>query len=321
MAFQTEHVLLNFMERIQREMSENYKTIRMISGADPGTAGGQGEENWAELLRGWLPDKYTVETGGRIIGHDGHTSPQVDVIVLKDTYPKKWLGQKLYLAAGVAAAFECKSTLRANHVMQAVKGCISTKSLFPTRLGTPYKELHSPILYGLLAHSHNWKRPKSAPNDNLTRLLQKSDANHVQHPRQALDLVCVADLATWTSSIAKFPGPKQGQGSCADSADDHYNDGAVFSYYVQNAGITISPSDPFTPIGAFIAHLSRKLAWEDPGLRDFADYYRMVDLQGSGYGDGRKWSSSIFSHEVRSRMGAEQSQTAFGWDEWQNLFF
>ena len=114
-------------------------------------------------MRGWLPRTYEVVTRGRIIGQDGRTSPQVDVLVLKSIYPEKLLNKKLYLAAGVAAAFECKTTLTAADIEKTVKNCVKIKNLYPAREGTPYKELHAPIVYGLLAHSHSWKGEKSKP--------------------------------------------------------------------------------------------------------------------------------------------------------------
>ena len=321
MALQTTHELHNFMRRITREMSEDYEVIRKRTPEDPGTAGDQGEEHWAELLRGWIPRTFTVETKGKIIGHNGRTSPQVDVIVLKDVYPKKWLGQKLYLAAGVAAAFECKSTLRPHHITKAIQTSVAIKNLFPIRRGTPYKELHAPILYGLLAHSHDWKQPGSTPDANVTKNLRASDETYVEHPRQALDLVCVADLATWTSSIMTFMGPNQVPSGFPRLADVYGKDGSAVSYYVKNAGLTSTPDNPFTPIGAFIAHLSQKLAWENPGLRDLADYYRMVDLQGGGGGEGRHWPASIYSADVRPRVEAEPLPMGVDWDEWCGFFF
>ena len=127
-------------------MAAEYNRIQKRATEDPGTAGDQGEENWAELLRGWLPRTYEVVTKGRIISQDGRTSPQVDVLVLKDVYPKGLLNKKLYLAAGVAAAFECKTTLKAEHIERAVQTCAEIKNLYPVREGTPYKELHAPIV-------------------------------------------------------------------------------------------------------------------------------------------------------------------------------
>src|SRR5262249_28904882 len=151
------------MSQISDDIAAEYKRIRARAAEDPGTAGDQGEENWATLLRGWLPSQYQVVTKGRLISHNGTTSPQVDVIVLKPSYPPKLLDKKLYLAAGVAAAFECKITLTAAHLDKFIENSVIIKSSFPTRSGSPYRELRAPIIYGLLAHSHSWKSPGSEP--------------------------------------------------------------------------------------------------------------------------------------------------------------
>ena len=188
------HDLKDFIRQLSDEMAAEYNRIQKRVTEDPGTAGDQGEENWADLLRGWLPRTYEVVTKGRIISQDGRTSRQVDVLVLKSIYPEKLLNKKLYLAAGVAAAFECKTTLKAEHIEKTVKTCAEIKNLYPAREGTPYKELHAPIVYGLLAHSHSWKGPKSTPEDNIRRKLLESDILHTSHPRECLDLLCIADL-------------------------------------------------------------------------------------------------------------------------------
>ena len=169
------HDLHDFMAQITKDIAAEYERIRKRTSEDPGTAGDQGEENWAEILRGWLPPKYPVVTRGRIISAEGQTSGQVDVLVLKDSYPPKLLNKKLYLAAGVAAAFECKTTLRSCHIDQAVQRNISIKNLYRRRTGTPYKELHSDIVYGLLAHSHVWDGVNSHPEENIHRTLNQSD--------------------------------------------------------------------------------------------------------------------------------------------------
>ena len=49
------HDLYDFMQQISNEMAAEYDRIQKRATEDPGTAGDQGEENWAELLRGWLP--------------------------------------------------------------------------------------------------------------------------------------------------------------------------------------------------------------------------------------------------------------------------
>jgi hypothetical protein len=54
------HELEDFLEQDQAEIASEYKRIYRRSTEDPGTAGDQGEENWAELLRNWLPPNYQV---------------------------------------------------------------------------------------------------------------------------------------------------------------------------------------------------------------------------------------------------------------------
>jgi hypothetical protein len=313
------HDLFEFIRQISIEMSAEYSRIQMRATEDPGTAGDQGEENWAELLRGWLPRTYEVVTKGRVISQDGVTGPQVDVVVLKGAYPKKLLNKKLYLAAGVAAAFECKTTLKASHISEAVENCVTIKRLYANRTGSPYKELHSPIVYGLLAHSHSWKRESSTPEENIEQTLREVDERKVTHPRLQLDLLCVADLAAWTSMIFTFVGPHQVR-DWSKLAPIFGPNGSARSGYFGHVGTGERQVEQFTPIGALISYVSRRLAWEDPWLRDLADYYRMTKIEGSGKGPLRMWPSSIYSEAIRPRVeGGTLSQDAH-WDEWGYAF-
>ena len=322
MEIEKPHDLYDFMEQISNEMSSEYHRIQLRAAEDPGTAGDQGEENWAELLRGWIPPSYEVVTKGRIISEDGHTSPQVDVVVLKDIYPQRLLSKKLYLAAGVAAAFECKTTLKASHIKEATETCARIKDLYPIRSGTPYRELHSPILYGLLAHSHSWKGGNSTPENNISRKLSESDFAHVSHPRQSLDVLCVADLGTWTSAKTTFLGPRQVDYAVNPKIAQIYGkNGSAVSLHLNHTRSYERQDEHFTPIGAFIAHLIRRTAWESPGLRDLADYYRLTGLDGAGEGSGRHWPGSIYGEEIRSRVEAGQLSNGRVWDEWSVGFF
>ena len=110
------HDLTQLIQQATAEMAAEYGRIRARAQEDPGTAGDQGERNWADLLRRWLPKSYNVVTRGRIIFSNGEASGQVDVLVLSPSYPNGLLDKNLYLAAGVLAAFECKNTLRRQHI-------------------------------------------------------------------------------------------------------------------------------------------------------------------------------------------------------------
>jgi len=317
------HDLFDFMSQISREMSSEYDRIQKRATEDPGTAGDQGEENWAELLREWLPQTYQVVTKGRIISQDGKTSPQVDVIVLKSCYPKKLLNKKVYLAAGVAAVFECKVTLKAAHITEALENCVAIKSLFPPRKGTPFKDLNSPIIYGLLAHSHSWKGHKSTPVENVTNKLIEEDQKLVDHPRKMIDLICVADLGTWVSSQQVFLVPNQPINSKSTLSNFSRSLIALTSYQGHTNTFENQP-DHFKPVGAFIFHLFNKLAWENEEYRNLADYYKMTNMSGSGSGRIRKWESKIYSNETieileKYIMGIERSsllQENGDWNEW-----
>ena len=309
------HDLHEFMRQLQNRMAANYKQIQKRASEDPGTAGDQGEENWRDLLTGWLPRTYAVVTKGRIIGQDGHISPQIDVLVLKSIYPKQLIdeGQKIFLAAGVAAAFECKTTLTAADIEKNVKNCVKIKNLYPVREGTPYKELHAPIVYGLLAHSHSWKRPNSTPKENIEQKLWESDHSYVSHPRLSLDLLCVADLATWTLHKTTWH-------LFSPRCDSVYGtNGPVETAYIKRS----SWPRRSIPIGHLISSLSHRIAWEDPVLRDFVNYYWYAGIAGGGTSTYRPWPISIYSEEVRRciQEGGRLSGTRLGyWNEWQDSF-
>ena len=313
------HDLYDFMRQLSDEMAAEYDRIQKRATEDPGTAGDQGEENWAELLRGWLPSTYKVVTKGRIIGQDGRTSPQVDVLVLKSVYPEKLLNKKLYLAAGVAAAFECKTTLKAAHIEKAVKTCTEIKSLYPAREGTPYKELHTPIVYGLLAHSHSWKGPKSTPENNIERKLRGSDKLHVSHPRLGLDLLCVSDLTTWTLfKVAQ--GIRVAYALSSDVRMELMEAKArklnvALTSHIKHCPFPNEQVEHFTPIGSLISNLSKLLAWEDPALRGLADYYLDLKMPGSGDGYMRWWDDSVYSVAVRKRLETSDLYNK-DWGEW-----
>lgn len=317
MTDRTPHDLLEWMQQLQVDMALRYNQIRKRSREDPSTAGDQGESDWATLLTEWLPPTLQVVTKGRIIGPDNTVSPQVDVLVLKDIYPIGMLNRKLYLSSGVAAAFECKTTLRSHHVVEAVKTAGKIKQLSQRRDGSPYSELHAPIIYGLLAHSHNWVREKSQPEQTVTDKLLEADRQFVTHPRECLDFLCVADLGMWASWKSTFYPP-----SYFATLAGYGEHGAAVSEYVAFTGLENSEKIYFTPVGSLLAYLSRRLAWEIPSLRQLADYYYKVSLTGGGTIHQRTWTSSIYSDPVRHRVERDQMTPAgLGvWDEWSTNF-
>ncbi|MDQ6948150.1 MAG: hypothetical protein M3256_18240 [Actinomycetota bacterium] len=306
------HALRQFVQQAGEEMAAEYRRIADQAQQDPGTAGDEGEENWAQLLREWLPTSYFVTTKGRILSEQGQLSRQVDVVVLSPAYPRALLSKKTYLAGGVVAAFECKLTLRPEHVAAAVAKAADIRRILFVRGGTPYRELFSPLICGLLAHSHRWKRSEATPIANIDRGLQDADAKSVQHPREMLDLVCVADLATWWAtkiSPGRPPVPIEIPGFAGSLVSSGY------------AGPNSDIVEGNTPIGVFLTQLTRRMAWEDPSLRPIAEYWKWTGMGGGFSASGRQWRiEKVYSPRVLRGLD-EHSARPDEWNEWQSFLF
>jgi hypothetical protein len=239
--------ILHGCSRTAAEIASEYQRIRSRVKEDPGTAGDQGEENWAAVLREYLPQTYHVRTKGRIVAANGKASRQVDVLVLSPSYPLALLDTKMYVAAGVLAAFECKITLRRKHIDSAVQRAAELSLLVRSD-----QHINRHIIYGLLAHSHALPDKRTTAGRSLTTTLIAADKKHVNDPRESLDLICVADLGMWEIGRRIIPGTKD--------------------IIVENAFFRILP-EPEAPVGVFITSLLRELGTSDPALGSIASYF------------------------------------------------
>jgi hypothetical protein len=309
------HDLHTFMEQVTSEMASEYERIFAKTTEDPGTAGDEGEENWAQLLREWLPPAYHVTTKGRLIASDGTMSPQIDVLVLKPFYPPKLREKKVWLAKGVAAVFECKTTLRAEHISDSVARCHVFKQLFPHRTGTPARELRLTLIYGILAHSHSWKAPASNPSNNIDRALLQA-MEQTSHPADLVDLVCCADVGCWSGMALTRYDASWNPDASAQLAADFGGAWGPTTTMIRSALGDENQHDSFRPIGGMLAYLTQRLAWEDPSIRDLADYYRLVNLWGQGGGPMRNWPQSVLSEKVRRKIESGMVVNGLDWSEW-----
>jgi hypothetical protein len=72
----------------------------------------------------------------------------------------------------------------------------------------------------------------------------------------------------------------------------------------------------FKPLGTFLTELLTKLAWEDPSLRDIAQYFFGVEFSDGGQGSLRYWKRNIYSPELRKKIGLKRLSGEITWDEW-----
>lgn len=296
------HELATFLKQDLAEMGSEYERIRSRTAEDPGTAGDEGEEVWAELLRKWIPGSYQIRTKGRILGASGAAGPQVDVIVLRPSYPQRLLDKKLYLAGGVAAVFECKNTLRVEHIADAFRRSAQVNALASARRSTAFSEMVPDILFGILAHSHSWKATGSDPKANVDAALSRAIAN-VQSPSDPPSLVCVADLATWTIMRRPYDGPgmlPSDLWKVVQLRQGMPDEGAAwvaYMRYVTGLGETDTPPNP---IAAMVTFVLSRLAHDDPPIRPLSQYFLSANMAGSGQSVVSKmFPLSTFSEEVR----------------------
>lgn len=317
--------LRSYVEQAAIEMRNEYERIQRRVSEDPGTAGDEGEVNWAELLKRWLPQHYHVRTKGRVLGSLGAASKQVDVIVLYPEYPTGLLEKKLYLASGVAAVFECKLTLRQEHLASTVARAAEFQDSLGLRSGSPRKEMFGPIAYGLLAHSHEWKRPNSEPARNVDEGLREADQAIVNHPRQMLDFVCVSDLGAWTAhKSCLFGGPRA---QAHQRSDDFPSGYALTSFMERSVRIEerhsrTNGAEEFDTkalaIGEFLTSLLARLAYEDTRLQAVAWSLRGGQFSRTGMAQCRAWDvTRVLSDRVCQRLLAQNPQESMTvWDEW-----
>jgi hypothetical protein len=125
--------------------------------------------------------------------------------------------------------------------------------------------------------------------------------DRLDHPRDAIDLVCVADLNSWASTLRIRPTD---QGLPVE----------VGYFKPSLVGDETVPDG----IGAALANLYQRLGQTDPTLRSLADHFRLAELKGHfrGYLKGR-WPLSVLSDEVQAQVLTMRPAPPFDyWDEW-----
>lgn len=297
------HEVHKFIKMSEETILAKYKQIRERTIEDPGTAGDRGEQSWANLLKEWLPPYFQIETKGRILFENDTTSDQIDVVILNPAYPKLLLEDKLYIAGGVVAAFECKNTLKKTHIKKAVSTAAKIKKDLPIGIGTPYKELNSQIIFGVLAHSHTWEGADVI--QRVTDELSEADKQHVQSPLECLDFLCIADLATWLTgktSYLKHPHAEK-FAYCG-----YEKDGNVSTSYVAFPKFKENDTDFNSPIGIMLTDLYSKIAYHFPDMQRIEKYFSRVNLGllNSGGGNVRNWPLSVYSDTVQQRLLSEE---------------
>jgi hypothetical protein len=131
----------------------------------PTAKGDESELNWIGLLRSYLPERYTVDSGF-VVDHEGNLSEQIDIIIYDRHFtPFIFRGENVvYIPAeGVYAVFEVKPHFDKKNYNYAVKKLKSVKVLKRTSAqfthigGKDKKELFD-VVGGILTKSNKARK-------------------------------------------------------------------------------------------------------------------------------------------------------------------
>lgn len=150
----------------QTALEASHSGIRSAT-RHPGTIGDQGEADWVQILRDFLPKRYQV---GSIfaIDHTGASSDQIDVAVFDQQYSPQWFGThrgvQFVPVESVYAVFEVKPDLSAKHLRYAQDKVASVRGLQRTsaaivHAGGTFGAIDpnfKPIIGGILTTRSRW---------------------------------------------------------------------------------------------------------------------------------------------------------------------
>jgi hypothetical protein len=319
---------------VEREIKEDYERLHNEALSDPQRAGHGGEGTWARILEQWLPPAYKVVTRKYIVPEVGSKSFETDIVVLHPSYPVPLHSREEILAGGVAAAFSVKLTLDAAGIRDGVERAVALRRGLQPRSGTPQDEMTGPFPVGLLAHSHTWKAPASSPAENIDNHLLALDQELVTHPRESIDYVCIADLGLWVTVRVPFmmmqaPGygsPIKGMDRLIEEVGKTPEGESATKWLSSLSGIAAStiahtlPTETFTTVGSFVAHLLARMSYADPMLHSLSVGFRAMGAVGTSQGSLRAWRlDSVFSEWVRQRLPTSVLQG--GSDLWGSAMF
>jgi hypothetical protein len=228
----------------------------------------------------------------------------MDVLVLSPSYPHGLSTEKYIFSGGVVAAFECKLTLRKPDVKRAFKAAHKIKKKIKPRLGTPYGELNSSPIVGLLAHSQSLG--KGRRSWTLHETIEAFQHQFADHPRELLDIICVADTATLPLAKTVLIGPGLSDDETEELAERKIKGAVAAMYVIQDEDRSI--------LAGLIYELTFRLAFEDSSIRPWADHLANLGFYG-GIGRPIYCAEDALSQPVRKKLRAKGSEPD-RWSEW-----
>lgn len=269
-----------WFDSIQEEIAHDYDDAQLTHKEDIQRSGHEGESTWADLLAKWLPPAYGVGLRKYIIGSDETVTPfETDLVIFEPAYPQHLRYRAKVHAGGIAAAFSVKLTARQRHFREIADWSKSLAELSQIDITTVEGQLLSGIPTGFLAHSHDFgEEPVKKLAAGFDRM-----ADLARHPRDLVDLVCVADTGTLTCTRAAYLPMSQ------------FTPGA--SDFVMSSYITMDDVREYGAVAHFIVALYKLLGERDPSMKKLAKELAQATETGQGSGTQRKWDPKVVYDE------------------------
>jgi len=296
-----------WVQGVERDIQEDYDRLHTAAQAwdKIQQAGHGGESTWARMLEEWLPPDYEVGLRKYLIPEVGDDTFETDLVIFRPSYPKALRKREEVLGGGIAAAFSIKLTLDAAGIRDGFERARDIRRGQAMLVGTPRREMLGSFPIGILAHSHDWKADGSTPLENVARNCLDSDIEVCAHPRETVDLICVADLATWTTFRVPYFPPAAAVHTPGISATQ------VREGYAISSIVGTDPTGTPSPVASFLANLMARLSYDDPTIAPMANSYNAMGSQGRGAGLQRMWElADVFSPEVLQRLSSRGMQGA-----------
>ena len=181
-----QQLLATMHDDIQRRLDDVRKNF-----GHPGIKGDASEKVWLDLMKTYLPRRYSADTA-HVVDSEGNFSDQIDIVVFDRQYSPfvfRYAEQTIIPSECVYAAFEVKQTINATHIKYAKEKVESVRRLCRTSMPIPHAGgTYDPkppfhIIGGLLAFESEWCPPLSK---SMTENLVDADS------RSQLDIGCVA---------------------------------------------------------------------------------------------------------------------------------
>lgn len=284
------HAHQEWLKDASADIDRDYKRL-YEKAARSGTTqevGHQNEAIWQTFLSAWLPPQYEVATRKYIVGTaDSDWEPfETDIVVFHPGYPRNLREKTQVMAAGVAAAFSTKLTIRPEGLRESARQCASLQRGLITKCGHSRNELWKPYVFGVLAASHAWKSVGSKPAENIGSWLHTNDLEFAAKPAESLDLACIADLGTWAKTTAFLTDPST-LGENEQIMTSHLE--------IKDEGLA--------PLALFLSALYELLSWRNEDMQGMAHDFRVTTHEPSGVGPSRMWpAESILSSEALLNM-------------------